>query len=78
LQQAENLFVRTLEIREQVHGLRHPETGKSLAHLATYYRNQRMYTKSEELYARALRVLKDRLGTDNIYVARVINNQGLY
>ena len=74
-EQAGKMFKKALEIREKVLGNDHPETGKLLSLLATYKRGQQQYNDAEILYGRALRVLKD-LGTDNIYVAIVLNNQG--
>jgi tetratricopeptide (TPR) repeat protein len=74
-EQAGKLFLKALEIREKVLGSDHPETGKLLSLLATYMRGQGQYKEAEVLYERALKVLKE-LGTDNIYVARVLNNLG--
>ena len=60
--EAEPVFMRVLEIREQRLGKEHLETGNILHHLAILYQEQGKYAEAEELYQRALAICEQELG----------------
>ena len=59
---AEPLYVRSLQIRDQQLGADHPDTASSLNNLAMLYDSTGRYSEAEPLYLRALAILFDRLG----------------
>jgi hypothetical protein len=62
--EAEPLLRRSLKIREKVRGVDHPETGRSVAFLATFYSLQSLYEPAEPLWRRALSIAERSLGVD--------------
>jgi tetratricopeptide (TPR) repeat protein/transcriptional regulator with XRE-family HTH domain len=72
--EAEPLFQRALQIREQQLGPEHPETAYPLNGLANLYRDQGKYAEAEPLYQRALRIREQQLGPEHPLVAYPLNN----
>jgi tetratricopeptide (TPR) repeat protein len=73
-EQAEPLYVRALEIKEQQLGAQHPDTALCLNNLAALYRAQSKYEQAESLYRRALLIYEHQLGGAHPDTARCINN----
>jgi tetratricopeptide (TPR) repeat protein len=83
--QAEPLFIKALEIHEQVLGDRDADTASTLHDLAWLYLDQGRYKEAEPLYQRAFNIRKKVLGTKDPHtayslqcLARLYSNQGLY
>lgn len=75
--EAEPLWQRVLQIREQVWGTMHPEVAASLNNLALLYYNQGRAAKAEPLYRRALQIQEQTLGPMHLHVATSLHNLGL-
>ena len=77
--EAEPLYRRALQIREQQWGADHPDTATSLNNLAVLYLSQGRYGEAEPLYRRALQICEQQLGADHPDTAGSLNNlAGLY
>ena len=63
--EAEPLLRRSLKVREKVRGPKHPETGRSVAHLAMFWHMQDLYKEAEPSWRRALSIAEGALGTDD-------------
>ncbi len=63
--EAEPLYQRALEIKEQQLGALHPNTATSLNNLASLYQDQGKYAEAEPLYQRALTILEQTLGHEH-------------
>lgn len=64
-EQAQPLYKRALQIREQKLGPEHPNTAISLNNLASLYQVQEMYTDAQPLYERVLQVYEQQLGANH-------------
>ena len=53
---AESFFKKSLEMREAILGLEHPDVAQSLNNLAALYNDKQLYEKAEPLYIRALEI----------------------
>jgi tetratricopeptide (TPR) repeat protein len=60
--EAEPLYLRALEIREQQLGPQHPDTATSLHWLAFIAQEQQQYERAKPLYERALVIYEHVLG----------------
>ncbi len=83
--QAEPLFQKALQIREQIPGARDADTASTLHDLAWLYLDQGRYKEAEPLYQRAFNIRKQVLGTKDPHtayslqcLARLYSNQGQY
>ncbi|HVB22938.1 MAG TPA: tetratricopeptide repeat protein [Ktedonobacteraceae bacterium] len=74
---AEPLYQRALQIREQVLGPQHPSTATSLNNLAALYDTQGKYEQAKPLYQRALRISEQVLGPQHPDTAQSLNNLAL-
>jgi tetratricopeptide (TPR) repeat protein len=63
--EAEELIQQSLAIREKILGSGHPQTAKSLHHLALLYEAQARYAEAEQHYLRALAIREKILGQEN-------------
>ena len=63
--EAEPLYLRSLQIKEQQLGADHPSTATSLNNLAGLYYSQGRYSEAEPLYSQALQILEKILGKDH-------------
>ncbi|NJN57128.1 MAG: tetratricopeptide repeat protein [Leptolyngbyaceae cyanobacterium SL_5_9] len=72
--EAEPLFVRSLELREQQLEAQHPHVALSLNNLALLYQSQGRYGEAEPLYVRSLSILQNQLPADHPLTARVVSN----
>ncbi len=63
--QAEQIFLKTLNIRQKYLGLNHVDVAKSLIHLSDLYYNQGKYNQAEPLCQKALEIRKITLGEKN-------------
>src|SRR5437660_2964612 len=61
-EQAEQLYLRSLQVGEQVMGSEHPQTVSALTRLAILYREQGKYEQAEQLFLRALSIKERLLG----------------
>ncbi|MDO0824092.1 tetratricopeptide repeat protein, partial [Desulfosporosinus nitroreducens] len=78
-EEAEPLYKRSLEIREEVLGAKHPSTANSLNNLALLYDKQGRYEEAEPLYKRSLEIREEVLGAKHPDTATSLNNlAGLY
>jgi tetratricopeptide (TPR) repeat protein len=75
--EAEPLYQRSLQIREQQLGADHPHVATSLNNLALLYRSQGCYGDAEPLFVRSLAISERRLGADHPDVATSLNNLAL-
>ena len=73
--EAEQLFKRSLAIREKSLGPDHPDVAESLSNLAEVYRAQGKYGVAESLYELSLPILQKTLGPEHPTVATSLNNQ---
>jgi tetratricopeptide (TPR) repeat protein len=71
---AEPLYQRALQIREQVLGPQHPDVAQGLNNLAELYHTQGKYEEAEPLYQRALKIREQALGPQHPDVAQSLNN----
>ena len=77
--EAEPLFKRALQIREQTLGPDHPHVASSLNDLAISYLSRGQYAQAEPLFKRALEIWEQTLGPDHHHVASGLKNlAGLY
>jgi tetratricopeptide (TPR) repeat protein len=74
--EAEDLFERSLGIREKVLGLEHPKVAWSLNNLAQTYLVQGRYADAEPLYLRALAIWDKIPGQNHLGVASSLGNLG--
>jgi tetratricopeptide (TPR) repeat protein len=72
--EAEPLFVRALEIRENQLDSEHPDVAASLNNLARLYESQGRYDEAESLFVRSLEVRQRQLGEDHPHVAVSLSN----
>lgn len=72
--QAEQLYQRSLDLREASLGPDHLEVAHSLNNLAFLYGAMGQYPKAEPLYQRCLKVKEASLGPDNLDVALSLDN----
>ena len=72
--EAEPLYIRALQIREQQWGADHPHTAQSLNNVAGLYYSQGRYGEAEPLYRRALQIREQQLGADHPSTATSLNN----
>jgi tetratricopeptide (TPR) repeat protein len=63
--EAEPLYVRSLNIRQQQLGANHPAVATSLNNLAGLYKSQGRYRVAELLYVRSLDILFSSLGENH-------------
>jgi tetratricopeptide (TPR) repeat protein len=71
--EAEPLYQRALQIREQQLGPEHPDVATSLTGLASLYSQQGRYGEVEPLYQRALQIREQQLGPEHPDVATSLN-----
>ena len=71
--ESEPLYLRTLEIQENVYGPDHQKSATTLYKLAEQYAAQRRYADAKPLYERALVILENTLGSDHPKVAKVLD-----
>src|SRR6266702_5129357 len=69
-QQAEQLLLKALAIRQRLLGGEHPDVAQTLYNLASLYRAQGTYVKAEPFYLQALYIRETTLGFDHSLVAR--------
>ncbi|MTJ37502.1 tetratricopeptide repeat protein [Dolichospermum sp. UHCC 0406] len=76
---AEPLYLQSLDIRKHQLGDDHPFVASSLNNLAGLYESQGRYNDAEPLYLQSLDIRKHQLGDDHPDVATSLNNlAGLY
>jgi tetratricopeptide (TPR) repeat protein len=75
--EAESLYLRALQVREQALGPNHLQVASSLHYLALLYWKQGKYIKAEPLNLRALQIREQVLGPDHLEVAGSLNNLAL-
>lgn len=68
------LLKRSLVIRENHFGSRHPDLTSSLNNLATLYTEQGRYVEAEPLFKRALVIGETELGLEHPNVASILEN----
>ncbi|MBO1047233.1 MAG: tetratricopeptide repeat protein [Dolichospermum sp. DEX182a] len=74
---AEPLYLQSLDIRKRQLGDDHPDVATSLNNLALLYRLQGRYNDAEPLYLQSLDIRKRQLGDDHPDVATSLNNLAL-
>ncbi len=67
--EAEPLYLETLETRKRVLGDDHPDTGISSHNLGCLYRDQGRHDESQRYFEHAQRIWEAKLGHDHPYVA---------
>jgi tetratricopeptide (TPR) repeat protein len=75
--EAEPLYKRSLEIRENKLGPEHPDVAQSLHNLAEIHRLQGKYAEAEPLFKRSLAIREKALGPEHPDVAQSLNNLAL-
>ena len=75
--EAEDLYRKALEIREQLVGPVHLDVAQSCYNLARLYFDIARYEEAETLYRRALEIRRQLLGPDHVLVAQTLNSQAL-
>jgi tetratricopeptide (TPR) repeat protein len=71
---AEPLYLQSLDIRKRQLGNDHPDVALSLNNLAQLYFSQGRYNDAELLYLQSLDIRKRQLGNDHPDVAQSLNN----
>ena len=66
LKEAEELYIRVLEIRKRVRGEEHPDALKTMQDLASTYKKRGRYREAEELEVRVLEIRKRVLGEEHL------------
>ena len=74
---AEPLYLQSLDIRKRQLGNDHPDVALSLNNLAILYSSQGRYNDAEPLYLQSLDIYKRQLGNDHPHVALSLNNLAL-
>jgi tetratricopeptide (TPR) repeat protein len=72
--QAEELYLRSLQLLEKYRGPEDPEVATTLHHLAELYEVQGDYGKAEPSYQKALALREKALGPDHLYVAYLLED----
>jgi len=75
--EAEPLYLRTLEVRERTLGEEHPSTLISVNNLALLYASQKRHVEAEALYIRDLKASERTLGSDHPSTLISVNNLAL-
>jgi tetratricopeptide (TPR) repeat protein len=71
---AEPLFLQSLDIRKRQLGNDHPDVATTLNNLAQLYESQGRYNDAKPLYLQSLDIRKRQLGNDHPDVAQSLNN----
>jgi tetratricopeptide (TPR) repeat protein len=74
---AEPLFLQSLDISKRQLGNDHPHVAQSLNNLALLYYSQGRYNDAEPLFLQSLDISKRQLGNDHPHVAQSLNNLAL-
>ncbi|MBK1986103.1 ATP-binding protein [Sphaerospermopsis aphanizomenoides BCCUSP55] len=74
---AEPLFLQSLNIKKYQLGNYHPNVAASLNNLAVLYRNQGRFNDAEPLFLQSLDIYKSQLGNDHPDLATSLNNLAL-
>ena len=74
--EAEPLYRRVLEIREQVLGANHPDVAQTLNSLGLVLQNEGSYDDAERIHKRALAIREQALGANHPLVAQTLSNLG--
>lgn len=77
LDQAEEIFKQSFNIREETLGADHPDTLEALSWVATVYRGKALYEESCEMYSRVIAGLEMQYGRYNGIVMREIKMLGV-
>jgi len=72
--EAKQLYLDALELREQILGPEHPEVATTLNNLALLYYNRGQYSQAESQFQRALEIKEKALGFEHPEVALTLNN----
>jgi tetratricopeptide (TPR) repeat protein len=75
--EAEQLYRRTLEIRERIQGPNHPDVAQVLNNLAALEAAQGKYDAAQPLLERALTIRQTALGEDDVLTAESLSNLAL-
>jgi tetratricopeptide (TPR) repeat protein len=76
-QEAEQLSLRSLAIREKALGRDHPDVAQSLNNLASLYSNQGKFKEAEPLYKRALAIVDKTLGAEHPEIVMILKNYSI-
>jgi tetratricopeptide (TPR) repeat protein len=83
-QEAEDLFLKTLEINRELHGDVHPNVFEACLNLGAFYRSQGRYEEAEQFLTRAIDLGRELWNADSPLVApmsslaTVYRDQGRY
>ncbi len=72
--EAEELYRRSLAMKEKLVGPEHPVVANTLNNLAVICRRQERFDEAEELYARALQILEAGVEPDHPTLAKTRRN----
>lgn len=71
MENAEKLYIESSKFAEIKYGKNSIAVAKDLNNLAIYYHNLGNFERSEILHKEALKIRKDKLGTNNLEYAKV-------
>lgn len=74
---AEDLYMKGLEIRKEVLGEEHPDTGESYNNLATVYVDIGEYEKAKKMFYKCKKICETNLGENHPDTATCYSNLGL-
>ena len=74
--EATPLALKSLSVRREILGNKHPDTATSLNNLSGLYFNQAQYAKAEPLLLEALKIWREALGNKHPNIADSLNNLG--
>ncbi|KAH8800725.1 hypothetical protein F5884DRAFT_757573 [Xylogone sp. PMI_703] len=76
LSEAEKMYIRALQGKEEALGLDHISTLNTVNNLGNLYANQGKLAEAEKMYIRALQGKEEALGLDHISTLDTVNNLG--
>ena len=76
LAEAEKMYIRALQGKEEALGPDHTSTLSTVGNLGLLYKTQGKLTEAEEMFTRALRGFEKAFGQSHMLVLRAINNLG--
>ena len=76
--EAETLYLKALQVREQILDENHPDTTYTYHGLGWVYKGQRRYKEAETLFLKALQVREHVFGKSHLFTAYYYNNLALF
>jgi tetratricopeptide (TPR) repeat protein len=72
--EAERLLKRALFLQQRLLGRRHPETARTLYHLAELFRDRGQYRRAQTLFCGTLQIQKQTLEDEHLHIAHTLTS----